>query len=151
MRGGLTITAAAPSAFASRLYSMQVRTPSADAPTMTFARPSTCAHDRLDHERALAFVQPRDFARHAERRHAVHAGPDNQIDDALQALDVDVAAAAKRRRQHGIHAFKRHANPSRTNGKRIMFRTTVTIRIRRVTIGLRRVRRKRSHAVIFSD
>ena len=40
MRGGLTITAAAPSALASRVYSMHVRTPSAEAPTMTLARPS---------------------------------------------------------------------------------------------------------------
>jgi hypothetical protein len=57
MRGGLTMTADAPRAFASRVYSMQVRTPSADAPTMTFARRPP-ADDGLDDEALLAPVQP---------------------------------------------------------------------------------------------
>ncbi len=40
MRGGLTMTADAPRVLAWRLNSTHVRTPSADAPTMTLARPA---------------------------------------------------------------------------------------------------------------
>ena len=43
IRGGLIITAAAPAAFARRVYSMQVRNPSAVVPATTGTRPLTCA------------------------------------------------------------------------------------------------------------
>ena len=93
MRGGLTITAAAPGGLAPRrLYSMQVaqslgggagddRHAPVDAWPMTVSSTS----------RALGFVEPGDFARDAEGRQAVDAGVNEEVDDAAQTCRVDTA------------------------------------------------------------
>ena len=73
----------------------------ADAGARAFGRragdhadaPVDLLDDDLEHPRALAVVEPRHLAGHAERRDAVDAGVDEQVDDPPQAGLVDVAVA----------------------------------------------------------
>ena len=112
IRGGLTITAVAPAAWASRLYLMHVRVPSAVVPATTPIRPLTWFDHDLQHALPLAVVQPRDFAGHAQHRDAVDAGGDEQIDDAAEAVLVDVPGRRERRRQDRIHTLELHPDSS---------------------------------------
>src|SRR5262249_23045859 len=53
---------------------------------------------------ALGLADPGDLARHAKRREAADAVRDEQIDDALQALGIDVAGRVERGRKDGKDA-----------------------------------------------
>ena len=91
MRGGLTITAAAPSAFAWRRVG--------DAGARAVGRGAgddrhaarRLLDDDLEHRRALVLLEPRHLAGDAERGQAVDALVDEEIDDPPLAGRVDVA------------------------------------------------------------
>ena len=66
--------------------------PSAVVPATTGTRPSTWV-TTTSSTRSARRRQPRDLARDAERGEAVHAVGDEQIDDAAQAVRIEIARA----------------------------------------------------------
>ena len=72
-------------------------------------------HDGLEHAAALALGQAGDLARDAERRDAVHTAVNEEVDDALQALVIDLAGGTKRRgknRENARESTIRRHKPS---------------------------------------
>ena len=62
--------------------------------------------DRLQYPATFSVVEPCDLAGDAERRHAVHARADEEVDDFPEAELIKIAVRLKRRGQDGINAFE---------------------------------------------
>jgi hypothetical protein len=52
--------------------------------------------DGLDDPGALALIEARDLARHAQGRDPVHARSGGEIDDAFQAFEVEITGWGER-------------------------------------------------------
>ena len=68
--------------------------------------PIHVADHGLEHAHTFAIVHARHFAGDAERGEAVDARADEEIDDALETFQIQVAGRGKGRRQDGVYAFQ---------------------------------------------
>jgi hypothetical protein len=65
-------------------------------------------HDELEHGRAFVLLEPRDFAGHAERRQAVRALVNEEVDHLTLAAGIEIPGVRKCRGDNGIDALEWH-------------------------------------------
>jgi hypothetical protein len=63
-------------------------------------------HHDLEHAPPLAVVETRYLAGDPQRRDAIDAGSDEQVDDPTKTLFVNIAIGLEGSRENGIHAFE---------------------------------------------
>ena len=68
--------------------------------------PIHVADHGLEHAHAFAIVHARHFAGDAERGESIDARADEEIDDALETFQIQVAGRGKGSRQDGVYAFQ---------------------------------------------